>query len=137
MIAALERRDPVERPSPSRGAAIASSSSSRWSSTPVGQLARERRGVASSSVVERAAGDVALVEGEDGGAALVGSRMRCRRATAQARETYSPERVSTRTRSPTFDEQRHLDRRRPVSSVAGLVPPPEAVSPLHAGLGLR
>jgi hypothetical protein len=50
----------------------------------------------------------------------------------QARETYLPERVSTRTRSPT-SRNNGTWIVAPVSSVAGLEPPPEAVSPRRPG----
>ena len=48
---------------------------------------------------------------------------------------YSPERVSTLTLSPMSTKSGTLIVA-PVSSVAGLVPPPEAVSPRRPGLGL-
>src|SRR5215204_5633215 len=49
-----------------------------------------------------------------------------------ARETYSPLRVSTRTRSPSLTKSGTWTTT-PDSSVAGLVPPPEAVSPFRPG----
>jgi hypothetical protein len=50
----------------------------------------------------------------------------------QARDMYSPERVSTLTLSPMSTKSGTLIVA-PVSSVAGLVPPPEAVSPRRPG----
>ncbi len=45
---------------------------------------------------------------------------------------YAPDRVSTLTRSPMFTNSGTCTSA-PVSSVAGLLPPPEAVSPLTPG----
>src|SRR2546423_11883492 len=55
-----------------------------------------------------------------------------RAAHRYARETYAPERVSTRTRSPTSTNSGTLTVT-PDSRVAGLSPPPEAVSPFTPG----
>src|ERR1044072_9534654 len=90
----------------------------------VRERARERRGVPVEDVVERPAGQVVLVEGEDGGAALLG--------TFHARDMYEPERVSTLILSPMFTNSGRATVA-PVSSVAGLLPPPEAVSPFTPG----
>ena len=94
------------------------------------QLAGERRGVV-EGLVGRPAGHLLLIEREDCGAALVGATHDGRRRP-QARETYSPVRVSTRTRSPSLTNS-GTSTRTPDSSVAGLVPPPDAVSPLTPG----
>ena len=72
---ALERRDPVEVP------ALGVARDHGVELVPVGldperQLPRERAGVG-EQVVERAPGDVALVAGEDGVAALVGPAHMC------------------------------------------------------------
>ena len=93
----------------------------------VRERARERRGVALEEVVERPAGQVVLVEREDGRAALVGAGR-----LAHARDMYEPERVSTLTRSPMFTNSGTFTIA-PVSSVAGLLPPPDAVSPRTPG----
>ena len=81
-------------------------------------------GIALEDVVERPAGQVVLVEGEDRRAALLGA--------SHARDMYEPERVSTLIRSPMFTNSGTLTIA-PVSSVAGLLPPPEAVSPFTPG----
>src|SRR5918996_4971718 len=91
---------------------------------PLRQLAGERL-CAGQQLVERPSGYLVLVEGEHRVAALLG-------AAHQARETYSPERVSTRTWSPSLTN-RGTSTTTPDSSVAGLVPPPDAVSPLTPG----
>ena len=52
--------------------------------------------------------------------------------TAHARDMYAPERVSTFTRSPMLTNSGTW-MVAPVSSVAGLLPPPEAVSPRTPG----
>ena len=93
---------------PSRCAwrSISASSSSRCSSAPVGQLARERLRVG-EQLVERPPGDLALVEREDGGAALVGcgAREAARQAPRDvlAGAGVDPDPVAL------VDEQRHLD----------------------------
>src|SRR5215211_603793 len=89
------------------------------------ELARELLGVSVEQVRGRAVGHVLLVERDRRGAALLGP-------AHQARETYSPERVSTRTRSPTSTNS-GTRTVTPDSSVAGLSPPPDAVSPLTPG----
>ena len=61
--AALQRRDPVERPALGCRA-ISSSSSARWSSTACGELPGEGPGVR-EQLLQRTTGDVVLVEGED------------------------------------------------------------------------
>ena len=72
----LERRDALERSSRSRGARVSGSSSSAWSAVACASARVKRRGVALEELVERPAGEVVLVEREDGGPALVGSRWR-------------------------------------------------------------
>ena len=116
-----------------------SSSSSRCGVDPLGQLARQRPRLA-DQLLQGAAGDVALVVGEDGVAPLVGSAHRLilsarARRPAQAREMYSPLRVSTRTVSPssmksgTWTTTPGLQRRRLVAAAGGGVA-------LQAGVGL-
>src|SRR4051812_42454006 len=123
---ALERRDALERPAlgvaryePVELVAMGQHA--------IHQLAGEWPGLAVHQLLDRPAGHVGLVEGEHGGPALVGPPH-----LRYARETYSPERVSTRTRSPAFTNS-GTRTVTPDSSVAGLSPPPEAVSPFTPG----
>src|SRR5665648_1139605 len=89
-----------------------------------GELARERVDVPRERLLQRAAEQVALIERPDGSAALLRPTHHtpCGSASlreAHARETYSPERVSTRTTSPMFTNSGTW-MRAPVSSTAGL-----------------
>src|SRR4051812_17098412 len=104
----LERRDPVHAP-PVRVALDLRVEVLGVVVGGVGQRAREVRGVALEHVLDLTAGDVVLVEGEDGGAPLVAASghgvrsLRLRQLTGwllglYARDMYSPERVSTFTR---------------------------------------
>src|SRR5690606_638156 len=77
---------------------------------------------------QRPAGHVALVERDDGGTTLVGAA----HGLPYTRATYSPVRVSTRILSPTLMKS-GTRTTTPDSSVAGLSPPPEAVSPFTPG----
>src|SRR5206468_4219055 len=107
----------------------------------VGEQTRERVRVALERFLERPPEQVALVERPDGRPALVGAPHGLTPAsplphaharTRHARETYAPVRVSTRTRSPTSMKSGTFTLA-PVSRTAGLVPPPEAVSPRRPG----
>src|SRR5205823_14692415 len=120
----LQWGDPVDRPAPGV-AADQVVQVGRVILRGIRERTRERRRVALEDVVELLCGDGVLVEGEGGGAALV-------RAPAHARDMYSPEAVWTFTRSPMLTNSGTCTVA-PVSSVAGLLPPPEAVSPRTPG----
>src|SRR3954466_12261353 len=120
----LQRCDPVDRP-PLRVASDQLVEVGGVVLRRVGQRAGELRGVALEDVVELLPGDGVLVEGEGGAAALV-------RPAAHARDMYSPVAVWTFTRSPMFTNSGTCTVA-PVSSVAGLLPPPDAVSPRTPG----
>ena len=121
----LERRDPVERPA--LGVALDQRVELlALALDALDQLAREvgaRRG-SSSSRSGRPVTSAGRARRPRPGAGRSGA--------CHARETYSPERVSTRTRSPTLTNS-GTRTVTPDSSVAGLSPPPEAVSPCTPG----
>src|SRR5262249_53360347 len=101
---------------------------------PLRQLTGERPR-ALDQLRQRATGDVPLVAGENRVSALLGTAhgdILSTPRSAQARETYSPLRVSTRIVSPASMKSGTWTVT-PDSSVAGLLPPPEAVSPLSPG----
>src|SRR5262249_11777467 len=98
---------------------------------------REVVRITRKTLFQRPAQQSALIQGPDPRAPLLGPSGHRRppdspRHQDQARETYSPERVSTLTVSPMLTNSGTWIRA-PVSSTAGLVPPPEAVSPRSPG----
>ncbi len=129
---ALERGDPPERP-PRRVLGDQLVKLRLAVAHELCKRPRERMRAARDGLVERPVEEVALVKRPYRGPPLLRPTHGLSPARERhARDTYSPERVSTRTTSPMLTNSGTWILA-PVSSTAGFVPPPDAVSPRTPG----
>ena len=120
---ALERRDPARATSRSRGARSARRARPGDRAPPIASARVNACTSRGERLLERPLEQIALIQRPDRGAALLGPTHV---------DTYSPERVSTRTTSPMLTNSGTWIRA-PGLEHAGLLPPPEAVSPRTPG----